>query len=185
MLLVRLRRSLVIRFLDAVRTFDNIDDARDFAKLRGVTKEFEEAVELYEQGLLTAVTNTIDVAAGMGIRNLADGTTEFIVRGGVEDWTPYAINESLIRHSALEAFRGTQYADPIDIPDHGFVLAVPNQVDKQLSLLAISGDDFASRLLSNPLAKGPVNIFKWLVLNANPKFISNNVIGGLNDAYDL
>jgi hypothetical protein len=165
--------------LDAVRTFDNIDDARDFAKLRGVTKEFEEAVELYEQGLLTAVTNTIDVAAGMGIRNLADGTTEFIVRGGVEDWTPYAINESLIRHSALEAFRGTQYADPIDIPDHGFVLAVPNQVDKQLSLLAISGDDFASRLLSNPLAKGPVNIFKWLVLNANPKFISNNVIGGL------
>ena len=165
--------------LSTVRTFDNINDAREFAKLRGVTREFEEAVELYEQGLLPSVTNTIDVAAGMGIRNLADGTTEFIVRGGVEDWTPYAINESLDAHSALTAYRNTMYADPIDIPDHGFVLAVPNQVDKQLGLLVISGDDFASRLLSSPFTKGPVNIFKWLVLNANPRFISNNVLGGL------
>ena len=165
--------------LQMVRTFDNINDARDFAKLRGVTKEFEEAEELYEQGLLSSVTNTVDVAAGMGIRNLANGTTEFIVRGGVQDWIPYAIDESLSAHSALKAFKGTQYAKPTDIPDHGFVLAIPNQVDKQLSLLAISGDDFASRTLSNPLAKGTTNIFKWLVLNANPKFISNNVIGGL------
>lgn len=165
--------------LNTVRTFDNIDDARDFAKLRGVEKEFEDAADLYEQGLLDPVSATIDVAAGMGIRTAADGSVEFIVRGGVDDWTPYAINESLDTHSALAAYKDTMYADPVDIPDNGFVLAIPNQVDKQLSLMVISGDDFASRLLSKPLLKGTTNIFKWLVLNANPKFISNNIIGGL------
>lgn len=165
--------------LNTVRTFDNIDDARDFARLRGVQKEFEDAADLYEQGLLEPVSSTVDVAAGMGIRTAADGSVEFIVRGGVDDWTPYAINESLDTHSALAAYKDTMYAEPIDIPDSGFVLAIPNQVDKQLSLMVVSGDDFASRLLSNPLAKGPTNVFKWLVLNANPKFISNNIIGGL------
>ena len=165
--------------LNTVRTFDNIDDARDFARLRGVQKEFEDAADLYEQGLLDPVSSTVDVAAGMGIRTAADGSVEFIVRGGVDDWTPYAINESLDTHSALAAYKDTMYAEPIDIPDSGFVLAIPNQVDKQLSLMVVSGDDFASRLLSNPLAKGPTNVFKWLVLNANPKFISNNIIGGL------
>lgn len=165
--------------LNMVRTFDNINDARDFAKMRGVADEFEKDADLYEQGLLDPVTNTIDVASGMGIRTAADGSVEFIVRGGIEDWIPYVINESLEAHSSLAAFKDTMYADPIDIPDHGFVLAVPNQVDKQLSLMVISGDDFASRILSNPLAKGSTNIFKWLVLNANPKFIGNNVIGGL------
>jgi hypothetical protein len=165
--------------LSVVRTFDNLDDARDFAKMRGVTDEFETAADLYEQGLLDPVTNTIDVASGMGIRTAADGSVEFIVRGGVEDWTPYAINESLDAHSALAAFKDTMYADPVDIPDHGFVLAIPNQVDRQLGLMVVSGDDFASRLLTQPLAKGTTNIFKWLVLNANAKFISNNVIGGL------
>ena len=165
--------------LNMVRTFDNINDARDFAKMRGVADEFEKAADLYEQGLLDPVTNTIDVASGMGIRTAPDGSVEFIVRGGIEDWTPYAINESLEAHSSLAAFKDTMYADPIDIPDNGFVLAVPNQVDRQLSLMVISGDDFASRLLSNPLLKGTTNIFKWLVLNFNPKFIGNNVIGGL------
>ena len=165
--------------LNAIRTFNNIDDARDFAKMRGVAKEFDDAATLYEQGLLDPVSSTVDVAAGMGIRTASDGSVEFIVRGGVEDWTPYAINESLDSHSSLAAFKDSQYAEPIDIPDHGFVLAVPNDVDRQLSLMVVSGDDFASRVLSNPLAKGPTNIFKWLVLNANPKFIGNNVIGGL------
>ena len=165
--------------LNMVRTFNNINDARDFAKMRGVADEFEKAADLYEQGLLDPVTNTIDVASGMGIRTAPDGSVEFIVRGGIEDWTPYAINESLEAHSSLAAFKDTMYADPIDIPDNGFVLAVPNQVDRQLILMVISGDDFASRLLSNPLLKGTTNIFKWLVLNFNPKFIGNNVIGGL------
>ena len=61
----------------------------------------------------------------------------------------------------------------------GFVLAVSNHVDRQLSNLVIEGNDFATRLLSNPMLKGSTNIFKWLVLNFNPKFIANNVIGGL------
>jgi hypothetical protein len=165
--------------LETVRPFDNIDDARDFAKLRGVEKEFEDAVALYDQGLLDPVSSTVDIAAGMGIRTASDGSVEFIVRGGIEDLAPYLINESLDAHSSLAAFKDTQYAEPINIPDHGFVFAVPNQVDKQLSLMVISGDDFASRLLSNPVAKGSTNIFKWLVLNFNPKFISNNIVGGL------
>jgi hypothetical protein len=167
------------RVLSNVRVFDNINDARNFAKLRGVEDEFEKNAALYEQGVLDPVSSTLDVPAGMGIRLKADNSTEFIVRGGVEDWAPYAINESLEQHGALAAYRDVMYSDPVDIPDHGFVLAVPNQVDKQLSVLAIEGDDFATRLLSNPMLKGSTNIFKWFVLNFNPKFIANNVIGGL------
>jgi hypothetical protein len=167
------------RVLDNVRTFDNLADARDFARQRGVLNEFERTVELYDAGLLEDVSSTLDVPAGMGVRTMPDGSTEFIVRGGVEDWAPYAINESLEQHSTLAAYRDVMYSDPVDIPDHGFVLAVPNQVDRQLSVLAIEGDDFATRLLSNPMLKGSTNIFKWWVLNFNPKFISNNVLGGL------
>ena len=167
------------RTLNNVRTFDNLNDARDFARQRGVLNEFEETAALFEAGLLDEVGSTLDVAAGMGFRRMADGTPEFIVRGGVEDWAPYAINESLEQHSTLAAYRDVMYSDPVDIPDHGFVLAVPNQVDRQLSVLAIEGDDFATRLLNNPMLKGGTNIFKWWVLNFNPKFISNNVLGGL------
>lgn len=165
--------------LNNVRTFDNINDAREFARARGVLKEFEDNVALFERGALDAVESTLDIPAGMGIRIMSDGRPEFIVRGGVEDWAPYAINESLERHSTLAAYRDVMYSDPVDIPDHGFVLAVPNQVDRQLSVLAIEGDDFTTRLLSNPMLKGSTNIFKWWVLNFNPKFISNNVLGGL------
>ena len=168
------------RVLHTIRTFDNINDARDFAKLRGVEKEFEDAAALYEQGLLSKVSSTIDVAAGMGVRDTADGGVEFIVRGGVMDWAGRAIDESLDTHSALPAFKDAMYSDPVDIPDKGFVLAVPNQVDRQLGSMVINGNDFASRLLTRPLVKGPTNIFKWLVLNANAKFISNNVIGGIS-----
>ena len=167
------------RVLHNIRTFDNINDARDFARQRGVLDEFEKTAQLFENGLLDEVDSTLDVAAGMGFRRMADGTPEFIVRGGVEDWAPYAIDESLEQHSTLAAYRDVMYSDPVDIPDHGFVLAVPNQADRQLSVLAIEGDDFATRLLSNPMLKGGTNIFKWWVLNFNPKFISNNVLGGL------
>jgi len=167
------------RVLANIRSFDNLEDARVFARQRGVLDEFEQTVELFEAGLLDDVSSTLDVPAGMGIRRMPDGTPEFIVRGGVEDWSPYAINESLEQHSTLAAYRDVMYSDPVDIPDHGFVLAVPNQADRQLSLLAIEGDDFATRLLSNPMLKGSTNIFKWWVLNFNPKFISNNVLGGL------
>ena len=167
------------RVLHNVRSFDNIEDARAFARLRGVLDEFEQGAALYENGLLDEIDSTLDVPAGMGIRRMPNGEVEFIVRGGVEDWAPYAIDESLEQHSTLAAYRDVMYSDPVDIPDHGFVLAVPNQVDRQLSVLAIEGDDFASRLLSRPLVKGGTNIFKWWVLNFNPKFISNNVLGGL------
>jgi hypothetical protein len=167
------------RVLSNVMPFDNIEDARVFAKQRGVEDEFEKAVELLDNDLLEPVTSTIDVAAGMGIRIRPDGSIEYIVRGGVEDWTPYGLNEDLNKHSALVGYKDAMYMDPIDIPNHGYVLAVPNAIDKQLSLMAIRGDDYASRLLSSPLVKGPTNIFKWLVLNMNPKFISNNVIGGI------
>jgi hypothetical protein len=167
------------RVLHNVRTFDNINDARDFARQRGVLDEFEKTALLFEDGLLDEVSSTLDVPAGMGIRRMPDGRVEFIVRGGVEDWAPYAIDESLEQHSTLAAYRDVMYSDPVDIPDHGFVLAVPNQVDRQLSVLAIEGDDFATRLLNNPMLKGGTNIFKWWVLNFNPKFISNNVLGGL------
>lgn len=167
------------RVLNNIRTFDNINDARGFARSRGVLDEFETMADLFEQGLLDEVGSTIDVPAGMGIRRMPNGNIEFIVRGGVEGWAPYAINESLRQHSTLAAYRDVMYTDPVDIPDHGFVLAVPNQVDRQLSTLAIQGDDFATRLLSNPMLKGSTNIFKWWVLNFNPKFISNNVLGGL------
>jgi hypothetical protein len=167
------------RVLHNIRSFDNIEDARIFARQRGVLDEFEQAATLYENGLLDEIDSTLDVPAGMGIRRMPNGEVEFIVRGGVEDWAPYAIDESLEQHSTLAAYRDVMYSDPVDIPDHGFVLAVPNQVDRQLSVLAIEGDDFATRLLSNPMLKGSTNIFKWWVLNFNPKFISNNVLGGL------
>jgi hypothetical protein len=167
------------RVLHNIRTFDNLNDARDFARQRGVLDEFEKMAQLFENGLLDEVDSTLDVPAGMGFRRMPDGTPEFIVRGGVEDWAPYAIDESLEQHSTLAAYRDVMYSDPVDIPDHGFVLAVPNQADRQLSVLAIEGDDFATRLLNNPMLKGGTNIFKWWVLNFNPKFISNNVLGGL------
>ena len=165
--------------LNNVRTFDSLDAARDFAKMRGVLDEFEESVRLYEAGDLLPVENTLDVSVGMGYRMMDNGQPEFVVRGSVLDEAPYLMDENLERHSTLGAYRDLHYADVTDIPDNGFVLAIPNQVDKQLAALAIEGDTFANRLLSNPMLFKSTNIFKWLVLNFNPKFISNNVLGGL------
>jgi hypothetical protein len=165
--------------LNNIRTFDSIEMARDFAKLRGVSDEFEAALKLYEDGTLMPVESTLDVSLGMGYRMMENGQPEFIVRGSVLDEAPYLIDENLERHTTLGAYRDLHYADATDIPDNGFVLAVPNQVDRQLAALAIEGDTFANRLLSNPMLFKSTNIFKWLVLNFNPKFISNNVLGGL------
>ena len=164
--------------LHNVRVFDNVDDALDFARLRGVAAEAEDAFASYVDGTFTPVESTLDVNSGMGIR-MVNGEPEFIVRGGLHDWLSEALQEDLATHSTTKAWIGREFSDPNEIPDDGFVLAIPNRAYKDLAEMTIESDTRAAQLLSAKGVKGWGNLFKFFVLNANPGFISNNIIGGL------
>ena len=161
-----------------VGVFDNIEDALDFAGLRGVRDEAEQAFLEYTSGALAPVESSLDISAGMGYR-IIDGEPQFIVRGGMEDWFNEAVQEDLANHSTLKSWLAREFSDPDEIPRTGFVLAVPNRTYRELAETVIESDTLASRLLNMQGVKGWGNLFKFFVLNANPGFIANNVLGGM------
>lgn len=164
--------------LHNVRVFDNVEDALDFARLRGVKVEAEKAFAQYTDGSLDPINTTMDVSEGMGYR-IVNGEPQFIVRGGSKDWLSEATQEDIATNSTLKSWVAREFSDPSEIPDNGFVLAMPDQAYKDLAETVIESDGLSSRLLNLKGVKGWGNIFKWFVLNANPGFISNNIIGGM------
>jgi hypothetical protein len=164
--------------LHNVGVFDNVEDALDFARLRGVGPEAEDALASYLNGTLDPVESTLDINSGMGVR-MINGEPQFIVRGGLHDWLSEALQEDLATHSTTKAWIAREFSDPNEIPSEGFVLAIPNQAYRDLAEMTIEADSLSARLLSAKGVKGWGNLFKFFVLNANPGFISNNIIGGL------
>ena len=164
--------------LHNVRVFDNASDALDFARLRGVSREAEETLGKFADGTLEPVESTLDITSGLGVR-MVDGKPEFIVRGGTHDWLNEAIQENITEHSTTKAWVAREFSDPNEIPRNGMVLAIPDRAFKDLAEMTIEADNLSARLLNSTGVKGWSNLFKWFVLNANPGFIANNVIGGL------
>ena len=164
--------------LHNVRPFDTPEAALDFARLRGVTKEVEEALAAYADGTLTPVDSTLDVVRGLGVR-IIDGRPQYIVRGGMQDWFNEAIQEDLAQNTTMKSWVNREISDPDEVPNEGMVLAIPNNTYRQLSETVIEADTKAAQLLNMRGVKGWGNLFKWFVLNANPGFISNNIIGGM------
>lgn len=165
--------------LHNVRPFDNAQDALDFARLRGVSKEAEQALMEYADGTLTPVETTLDVTNGLGIRIAPTGETEFLVRGGMHDWVNEALQEDLGKHSTTASWINREFSDPSDIPQNGMVLAIPDRAYKDLAQMTLESDNLSARILNANAVKGWGNLMKWFVLNANPGFIANNVIGGM------
>lgn len=165
--------------LHNVRPFDSAAEALDFARLRGVSNEAEKALMAYADGTLTPVKTTLDLESGLGVIIKENGEPQFIVRGGTHDWVSEANQESLAEHSTTKAWINREFSDPSEIPDNGYVLALPDQAFKDLAQMTIESDNLSQRLLSSSGVKGWGNLFKFFVLNANPAFIANNVIGGL------
>ena len=164
--------------LHNVRPFDNADDALDYARLRGVGKQAEEALAAYADGTLRPVESTLDVVEGLGYR-IVDGQPQFLVRGGMKDWAYEGAVEDLATNSTLKSWIAREFSDPSEIPNDGLVLAIPNRTYRDLAETVIESDTLATRLLNMQGIKGWGNLFKWFVLNANPGFIANNVIGGM------
>ena len=164
--------------LHNIRPFDNAEDALEFARLRGVAKEVEEALADYADGNFTPVNSPLDVTRGLGIQ-IVNGEPKFWVRGGMEDWFNEALQEDLAQNTTLKAFVAREISDPDEIPTGGFVLAIPNKTYRNLAETVIESDGMANRLLNSTGVKGWGNIFKFFVLNANPGFIANNVLGGM------
>lgn len=164
--------------LHNIRPFDNADDALDYARLRGVGKQAEEALAAYADGTLAPIESTLDVVEGLGYR-IVDGQPQFLVRGGMKDWAYEGAVEDLATNSTLKSWIAREFSDPSEIPDDGLVLAIPNRTYRDLAETVIESDTLATRLLNMQGIKGWGNLFKWFVLNANPGFIANNVIGGM------
>lgn len=165
--------------LHNVRPFDNAGDALDFARLRGVSKEAEQALMAYADGTLAPIETTLDVNNGLGVRIGPNGEPEFLVRGGMHDWVNEALQEDLGKHSTVASWINREFSDPSDIPQNGMVLAIPNRAYKDLAQMTLEADNLSARILNATAIKGWGNLMKWFVLNANPGFIANNVIGGM------
>ena len=159
--------------LKMVRTFDSIDEAAAFARVRGVETQFN-------TGVRDGLTSSESIAtAPEGLSKIViDGKEQFIVRGTVDDWARHAGDEDLAANSIMSDYKNRNYEDPNDIGNRGMVLALPNMVDKKLSLMVIDGNTYATRILDNSWAKLPTSAFKRIVLNMRLGFINANVIGG-------
>lgn len=162
-----------------VRPFDTAEAALDFARERGVGREAEQALAEYAEGTLTPINDSMDLTSGLGVRIKPNGEPEFLVRGGMHEWVNEALQEDLAKHSTMTSWIEREFSKPEDIPRDGLVLAVPNRAYKNLSQMSVESDNLSARILSAGAVKGWGNLMKWFVLNANPGFIANNVIGGM------
>ena len=168
--------------LKSVRVFDSLDKAEQFAKLRGLEPAFREGVQA-ESGApgSTLLDSPFDVERGFGTIQ-RDGKTLYVVRGDVRDWSTYALRETSEGLSNPDMYKQILYDDLRSITEDQargvYAMVVPRRVDNVLKQTVIEGNDYATRLLKNPLFNAPTNIFKRLVLAFNPRFISTNIIGG-------
>ena len=168
--------------LKSVRVFDSLDKAEQFARLRGMEAAFREGVQA-ESGTpgSTLLDSPFDVERGFGTIQ-RDGKTLYVVRGDVRDWSTYALRETTEGLTNPDLYKQILYDDLRNITEDQargvYALVVPRRVDNVLKQTVIEGNDYTTRLLKNPLANAPTNIFKRLVLAFNPRFISTNIIGG-------
>lgn len=176
-----LNGSVAGSVLKSVRVFRDPIAAEEFAKLRGTHNEFIKAFQ-QESDVpgSTLVDSPFDVNTGFGTIQ-RNGETLYVVRGDVRDWAAIAQQEvrSGLKDSSVIDRVLYENMDDLKGDENTYALVVPPKVARSLKETTIEGNDYASRLLNQPLVKGPSNVFKRLVLNMNPRFISTNIIGGL------
>ena len=167
--------------LKSVRVFDSLDKAEQFARLRGVEAAFRDGVKKYSAGQLSPLDSPFNVERGFGTIQ-RNGKTLYVVRGDVRDWSTYALRDSAEQLTNPDLYKSILYDDlsriTADEANGVYAMVVPRKVDNALKQTVIEGNDYATRLLKNPLANAPTNIFKRLVLAWNPRFIPTNVLGG-------
>ena len=161
------------RVLKMVQSFDNLQEAMAFARLRGVEKLANDALNAEP----VRVNNIVNAPEGLS-RIMVNGQEHFIVRGTVHDWARGAGNEDLASHSIMSDYVDRNYADPNNIGHRGMVIAIPNGVDHKLSMMVLDGNNYATTLLDNPWVGGTTSVFKRIVLNMRLGFIDANVVGG-------
>ena len=161
------------RVLKMVQSFDNLEEALTFARLRGVEKLVNDALNAEP----VRVNNIINAPEGLS-RIMVNGQEHFIVRGTVHDWARGAGSEDLATHSIMSDYMDRNYADPTNIGHRGMVIAIPNGIDRKLSMMVINGNNYATSILNNPVIGGTTSVFKRIVLNMRLGFIDANVIGG-------
>lgn len=169
------------RILKSVRVFNNLTDAEAFARARGILPEFTDGAKKYQADPASVAMDTpFDLETGMGTIQ-RDGQTLFVVKGDIRDWAVYAQQESASRLKDHSMYQRIMYDNLENIAknDDTFVLAVPKSIDNVVENIVRDANNHTSKLLSNPLVKGPTNVFKRLVLNMSPRFIGSNVIGGM------
>lgn len=169
------------RILRSVVLFTDINAAETHANNRGVGKEFRAKFqEESENPGSTLVDSPFDVGTGFGTI-VRDGKTYYAIRGQARDFGGPALEEKINGRIDDNLHERVLYEDLANLSNtkDTFVLMVPNHIDNMLKRTVVEGNNYATQLLNNPLLKGPMNIFKRLVLNMNPRFISANVIGGL------
>ena len=161
------------RILKLIQAFDDLESARAFARLRGVEQAFDEGLLAGPQ-LVSAI---VDAPQGLS-RMIVDGKEQFIVRGTVNDWAKGAGAEDIGAHSIMSQYIKENYDDPYNTGTTGLTIAIPNSVDKRLSLMVIEGNHKANEILNSNFFTKPTTVFKYIVLNMRLGFIDANVIGG-------
>ena len=169
------------RILKSVGVFSTLEEAQAFARARGIDAKFQEDLAKFRDNPDGAMVGSVfDLEAGFGTI-MHDGELRYAVRGDVRDWAGFAKAESASKLKDYSMYQRVLYdeLENIGTDSNVYVLAVPKSIDKVVQAVVTDANNHASKLLSNPLVSGPTNIFKRLVLNMNPKFIGNNVIGGM------
>jgi len=161
------------RVLKMIQGFDDLESARAFARLRGVERAFDEGLLAGPQ-LVSAI---VDAPQGLS-RMIVDGKEQFIVRGTVNDWAKGAGAEDIEAHSIMSHYIKENYADATNTGTTGLTIAIPNAVDKKLSMMVIDGNHAANEILNSNFFTKPTTVFKYIVLNMRLGFINANVIGG-------
>lgn len=172
------RQGSGYRILKHVRVFSDPEEAMVFARERNVIKEVSDAFD--NESAMRVLSSPFDDNIGVG-KMTRNGETLYVVRGDIRDWSRVVQEEEASRLKNYSEYQRVLYENFESIPDSSntYVLAVPESVDRVVKSVVVEGNDYASKLLNQPLVKGPTNVFKRLVLNMNPRFIGTNVIGGM------
>jgi len=165
-----------VRVLNNVGVHTSYEAALENARVRRVDVEFVAKMKPYQDGDKNA--SKLDVQTGMGVRNV-NGEDHFFVRGDYHDWVLESSRDDLVAHSAMQDWMKNGFVDMNDIPADGKVLAISNNTYNKLVETLLDSDELSHRILQGTAVKGFGSIFKFMVLNANPAFITTNVIGGL------
>jgi hypothetical protein len=166
--------------LKGVHVFDNLQAAEDFAKVRGISVQFRDAVsqEASSPGS-TAAADPFSVEKGFGTIT-HKGQKLYVVKGNVTDYAAHALRDTTTQLRNHLDYRDALYEtnpDQLANLTGSHVLVVPHHIDRVLKETVAEGNDYASQLLTNNAVSKFTSLWKRFVL-FSPRFIGSNVLGG-------